>query len=217
MFAEILCPNCRTYSCQSFSQVSEKLYYKCQNCRLIFLDRSFLLSPSAEKKRYKLHNNSEDNLGYLNFLAPAKNAVKRYMPKFSEGLDFGCGPEPILSKQLGDLGFRMSYYDPFFFNDVGWRQKKFDFVTSTEVFEHLREPFDTLQDLNSVLKREGILVLMTELYTLERDFSGWYYKNDPTHISFYSKETIEWIAQHWSFKVLELKPRLIVLKKLPKN
>lgn len=41
---------------------------------------------------------------------------------------------------------------------------------------------------------------MTDLYKSDIDFPKWYYKNDPTHVFFYSDEAFKWIQGHWKWK-----------------
>lgn len=36
---------------------------------------------------------------------------------------------------------------------------------------------------------------MTNMYSPEIDFNAWYYKNDKTHVFFYSDEAFNWIQQ----------------------
>jgi len=61
-----------------------------------------------------------------------------------------------------------------------------------------------------MLKSGGRLYLMSDIYD-GRDFGSWYYKNDPTHVFLYTKETFEWIREHFGFKTLEIDKRFILL------
>jgi hypothetical protein len=47
------------------------------------------------------------------------------------------------------------------------------------------------------VEKGGVLAIMTQMITKETDFSTWYYKNDPTHICFFSKQTMRYLAQQW--------------------
>ena len=51
------------------------------------------------------------------------------------------------------------------------------------------------QRLWSLVKRGGWLAIMTQLRDSVEDFVHWYYKNDQTHISFFSRHTFAWLAQ----------------------
>ena len=51
---------------------------------------------------------------------------------------------------------------------------------------------------------------MTELFSSEINFKEWYYKNDETHVVFYSEKTIKWIQQTFNFSEVKMDGRLIV-------
>jgi hypothetical protein len=53
---------------------------------------------------------------------------------------------------------------------------------------------------------------MTELYNEGIDFASWYYKNDPTHVFFYSQETFEWIKKEFCFSNVKVDERLIIFE-----
>ena len=89
-------------------------------------------------------------------------------------------------------GFDVSLYDSFFAPDTAALAAEYDFITATEVVEHLHEPGAVLAQLWRQLRRGGYLALMTKL-VIDRDaFSRWHYKNDPTHVCFFSRETFQW-------------------------
>ena len=46
------------------------------------------------------------------------------------------------------------------------------------------------------LKPGGILGIMTKLVLDRKAFSTWHYKNDLTHVCFYSRDTFEWVATY---------------------
>jgi citrate lyase synthetase len=50
---------------------------------------------------------------------------------------------------------------------------------------------------------------MTDLYDESIDFAKWYYKNDVTHVFFYTKETFVWIQKEFGFRDLKIEKRLI--------
>ena len=57
---------------------------------------------------------------------------------------------------------------------------------------------------------------MTGIVPKDSRFSDWYYHKDPTHVSFYTNDTISWIGNwmHWEIPI----PRTnVILFKKPKN
>ena len=71
----------------------------------------------------------------------------------------------------------------------------YDFVTCTEVIEHLAKPDEIWAQLVSLLKPSGVLVVMTKLVINQERFKNWHYKNDITHINFFSPETFGYLAK----------------------
>ena len=49
----------------------------------------------------------------------------------------------------------------------------------------------------------GWLGVMTEFCQPARPFSSWHYLRDPTHVCFYSENTMRWLARRhgWSLEV----------------
>ena len=193
-----------------------KKYHICTNCELIILDKEHYLSSIAEKDRYQLHENSNENKGYLNYL---NNIITKSITPFLKSgnrlLDFGCGPEKTWAELLKSKGYYVSTYDPFFDNNNDWLNKKFDAITAIEVFEHLLAPAKELDILSSRLNSGSLLVIRTMLHNNNWDtFLKWWYKDDPTHITFYSETTINYICNRWNYELIQIKDQCeIVLRK----
>jgi hypothetical protein len=58
-----------------------------------------------------------------------------------------------------------------------------------------------LDRLISMLNPHGVLAVMTQILTKKVDFATWYYKNDPTHIAFFSEKTLRFLANKWQARV----------------
>ena len=114
----------------------------------------------------------------------------------AHGLDFGCGPGPALAHMLRETGFRMSLYDSFFVPDQAALNKGYDFICATEVVEHLHRPAQELDRLWSLLRPGGWMGVMTKLVLDSTAFADWHYKNDPTHVCFFSEDAWRWWAQN---------------------
>ena len=118
----------------------------------------------------------------------------------SRGLDFGCGPGPALADILQQAGFSVQLYDLYYYPDSSVLDssvlnRQYDFITATEVIEHLGQPWPILQMLWQILQPGGILGLMTKQLIDRRRFANWHYIRDPTHIAFYSRDTLLWLAE----------------------
>ncbi len=173
-------------------------YFRCPVCLMVFVLSCQFLPPEEEKAVYDLHENSADDSRYRRFLGRLFGPVSQRLDPDSCGLDFGSGPGPTLSVMFEEAGHSMKLFDPFYAPGVEALQQQYDFITASEVVEHLHQPRRELERLWGCLKSRGTLGIMTKR-VLDRDaFSGWHYKNDPTHVGFFAIETFRWLAAHWS-------------------
>lgn len=197
-----VCPLCHTTHTAIFSQDQQRLYWQCQCCCLVFVARADLLSPEAERQHYLLHNNDVADVGYRQFLSKLANPLLSALGKeVKQGLDFGCGPGPLLAKMLSEAGHAMQVWDPFFANNPNVLTRQYDFISCTEAIEHFVNPSREWQLWLELLKPAGLLAIMTKYYPDAADFANWYYKRDPTHISFFSMQTFQWLAQQYHLQV----------------
>jgi len=161
----------------------------------------YFLSMEDEKAIYDLHQNQADDPGYRKFLARTVEPLLAQVDKDGVGLDFGCGPGPTLSKMLAEKGILCSDYDPYYFNLPRLLEMQYDFITMTEVIEHVSDPRLLFQRLDSMLKPGAVLAIMTKRIIGLEQFKTWHYKNDPTHICFYSDETFQRLAQRLNWRL----------------
>ncbi len=181
--------------------IDKPIFYHCPHCDLIFLDDDFIISDADEKKRYTLHLNSRANAGYVKMFRQFIDAgIKPFSVGLKKGLDFGCGPGPVLSELLAETGIEMDIYDPYFYDNREIRHKKYDLITATEVFEHLKNPRREIDFLKELLNPGGLLAVMT-LFHDQCDFKNWWYRRDATHVCFYSTKTCRWIAEHFGLQI----------------
>lgn len=166
------------------------------------MDEEYYIDKQEEQYRYKQHNNSLENKGYVEFLSKfIKSAGIDKLKGIKNALDFGCGPGPVLNVLLNRLNMDVDIYDPYFFPKKVFQNKQYDLITCTEVLEHLKNPLSTLTLLEALLKENGILAVMTLFHTTSDDFSKWWYRKDPTHVCFYSPQTFEWIQNNFNFEI----------------
>ncbi|UTF61137.1 class I SAM-dependent methyltransferase [Gilvimarinus sp. DA14] len=207
------CPLCSSRrSCEYFSE-PRRSYWKCLCCQLVFVPPHFYLSAQAEKAEYDLHQNSPDDPGYRKFLSRAVNPLQQRLAPGATGLDFGSGPEPVLQIMLHELGFSVAIYDLFYAANTSVWEQTYDFIIATEVVEHLHAPGDELQRLWHCLRPGGLLLLMTKRVIDVNAFSRWHYKNDPTHVCFFSEATFNWLADHWQAELTLVDKDVVILQK----
>jgi SAM-dependent methyltransferase len=102
---------------------------------------------------------------------------------------------------FAEAGHTMTIYDPIYAPDTAALHRVYDFITATEVLEHLHRPDAELARLWHCLKPGGWLGIMTKLALDQERFARWHYRLDPTHVRFYSRPTFEWLAAHWNATV----------------
>ena len=147
------------------------------------------------------HQNSPDDEGYRRFLGRMFDPMSQRIAPESVGLDFGCGPGPTLSVMFEEVNHAVEVYDPFFASDESVLDRTYDFVTATEVVEHFRRPKIDLQRMWNCVTPSGWLGVMTKLALDEAAFSKWHYKYDLTHVSFFARQTFEWLGREWGAEI----------------
>lgn len=192
----VVCPLCACEEVYAI-QCKARLYHRCRGCGLVHLEPSQRLSEQAEKAVYDDHENEIDDPGYRRFLARALDQVMTRIPAPAKGLDFGCGPGPALVAMAREAGYTMARYDKYFHPDESVLTGHYDFITCTEVVEHLAEPLPVLELLWSLLSPGGLLVLQTKRVLDDERFKNWHYRNDPTHITFFAEASFAWLGRRW--------------------
>ncbi len=202
------CPLCNSDS-EIFYQFKKRLYYQCNNCSGIFVDKNLIPNKEAEIKRYKEHKNDVNDENYQQFVSPITSAIMRDFSQEDKGLDFGAGTGPVISKVLKDNNFKISLYDPLFHNYPNILESQYNYIACCEVIEHFHNPPKEFNLLKKLLLENGKLYCMTSLYDKSIDFHNWNYKNDLTHVFIYHENTIHWIKKHFGFSKALIEGRLI--------
>lgn len=201
------CPLCDTKSTPFYKDE----FYQCLCCKAIFRPKEKLLNSGLEKQRYENHTNDSNDLGYQNFVRPITNSILNEFKSGNLGLDFGCGKDSSIVKILEENDYKIAKYDIFFYDDKKALEQKYDYIACCEVIEHFYNPKKEFKLLKSLLKNDGVLYLMTGIYSEEIDFSKWWYKNDLTHVFIFTKETFSFIKEKFEFKDMKIEKNFIRL------
>lgn len=177
-------------------------------CDFIWQDPSEHLTPSEEKSRYDHHRNGD--AGHRQFLQPVVEAVTKRLSPPASGLDWGSGPVPVLAEMLESAGFHMQWYDPFYQPQKIFSKSSFEFLTMSEVIEHVQQPAEMLEELRGLLRSGGFLVVMTEIHRGVESLEDWYYRRDPTHIGFYSEKTFQKFEGLFGLRFLHREDRVSI-------
>ncbi|MBR89649.1 MAG: hypothetical protein CMO66_00010 [Verrucomicrobiales bacterium] len=193
------CPLCTAESA-FFHRDSHRPYHQCTRCRLIHVPSSHHPSVQEEKAQYDLHENTPQDTGYRQFLSRLATPLLQKLPPHSQGLDYGCGPGPTLSVMLEEADHVMALHDPIYHPNSTALSQSYDFITATEVFEHLHHPARDLEIIYRALKPNGWLGIMTKRAQDPAAFAQWHYIQDPTHVCFWTQQTFHWLANQWQTK-----------------
>lgn len=193
------CPLCLSLEIEMLPDSPAQMdFWGCNHCGLLFKGPTHHLLPQEERQRYLLHENSAESAGYVNFLAPVVQILEELrVPKGALGLDFGCGPSPVLAQMLAEKGYLMQVYDPYFFPELSTDLGELDFLVCTEAAEHFYEPRREVERMRSLLTPNAPVVWMTSVWRGEQKFSEWYYIKDPSHVTIYTEKTLRWIGELW--------------------
>ena len=213
MSSVITCSLCQSDKTSHFHKEEFRQFLICLNCEYVFVPKIYQLSEDEEKSRYDTHNNDSKDVRYRQFLSQLSEPLLKKISDNSFGLDFGSGPGPTLSLMLEDYGHKVALFDKFYAKDTSVFNRKYDFITATEVIEHLSNPMTEINRLIKCLNDGGYLAVMTQILTSKINFSNWYYKNDPSHIGFFSKKTLSYLASNFDLEVEFISERVIFFRK----
>ncbi len=207
------CPLCLQAETVPFHHDERREYRSCQICRLVYVPERYFLPPEVERQQYDFHENDPSDANYRAFLSRLFDPLVEHVPRGASGLDFGSGPGPTLSVMLIESGRSAIVYDPFYAPDQSVWEKSYDFITATEVFEHLHRPAEELGRIWDHLRPGGWLGIMTKRLPDPGRFPTWHYKNDPTHVAFFADETFRFLANRWRADLQLVRNDVVLMRK----
>lgn len=174
-------------------------YGICADCEGIYLLPPFYLSAEKERARYLLHNNTSADPGYLSYLRSFILPVRQYLSEkgyiVNSVLDYGSGIEPVLVSLIKTEIFPLASvygWDPFFAPDPSVLNQRYDLVCCLETAEHFKNSRESFRMLASLCRQEGYAAISTHPLPPGgwAAFASWWYKEDPTHVSFYTEAAL---------------------------
>lgn len=196
-----LCPLCSSPEASAYHEHPARRFWRCATCALVFVAPSDYPDPRTERARYDQHQNNPSDARYRAFLSTLATPLLDRLAPGAHGLDFGCGPGPALAELLREAGMDVDLYDIYYAPDDAVWTRRYDFVTATEVVEHLHAPAKEFERLFSAVTPGGWLAVMTKWVSNIPSFAKSRYVRDPTHVCLYSRETFRWIARRWNVDV----------------
>ena len=189
----------------------------CRVCGLVFVPRAQILDAAGQKARYLQHNNDVEDPDYRRFLGRMWEELRPLLPVGATGLDYGAGPGPALQRMIIEDGFEANIYDIYFHPDTSVLARTYDFVTCTETVEHFSEPSSEFDRIDGLLRPGGWLGVMTGMLDDWREFPSWYYHRDPTHVNFFSRTTMLWVAEKYGWTAQFPKANVTLFRQRPQK
>ncbi len=119
------------------------------------------------------------------------------------GLDISNKAIDIAKRQHSNIEFRTG-----FITKLPYDSNCFDTVTAIEVIEHILDIQKMFEELNRVLKNNGILIITTTDFNLLKKliisffFDKYFYPTNP-HIRFFTKRTLRELLIRYGFEIIK--------------
>ncbi|MBN2038243.1 MAG: methyltransferase domain-containing protein [Chitinispirillaceae bacterium] len=197
------CRLCYAPACRLFISDAGRDYYHCGRCDLIFVPESSHVSFDEERARYDLHDNKPDHEGYRTFLDTVADCLVRVCDPPGKVLDFGSGPNAILTSLLRERGVDCTAYDPLYGIGKEALLGSYDTIALCEVIEHLRCLNSELGALRHLLRPGGRMLIRTKIHPGPDAFASWWYRSDITHINFLGPATPRHIGTLFGFRSID--------------
>ncbi len=229
---EGLCPLCGLKSVSAYKK--KKTYPladnsvgrldKCLSCGLVFQNPV----PNDLHVFYEGYR-GEEGKRFLNgveiavkfFRRRRAMAINAFFPRPGRILDIGCGRGYMLRKLAAmgwecfgtefpgqasaNLPFTVYEKDP---EDLGLQASSFDVVTLWHVFEHLKDPFSTLKEIDRILRPGGLLVIsVPNIESLQAKIFGgnWIHLDLPRHIYHFSPGSLSLALEKKGFTIIGMR------------
>lgn len=192
----MICPLCSRLRISSYSRDKHREYFVCDDCTLVFVARDSALSAEDERARYDTHQNNPDDPQYREYLSQVLVEMKPFIKDKETALDFGAGRTEVLAILMTAAGLKAEVYDLYYFPREEIWGKKFDVIVLSEVIEHLSDLMGTMRRLTALLNPGGRFFIKTKLLPESKEiFDKWYYKNDPTHLEFFTPKSLDVLSK----------------------
>lgn len=178
-------------------------YYHCSKCGFVqteepyWLDEAYF-SAFATIDTGTMARNMQNSTNLLFFMRFIDNGAC---------LDFG-GAYGVLTRIMRDYGFDFYSYDKYAKNLFasgfdGNLSEKYTLVTAFENFEHFINPIEEIESILNITETVYFTTFLLPSNTPPLPQNWWYYALDSgQHIAFYSKQTLEYIANKYGMYMI---------------
>lgn len=121
--------------------------------------------------------------------------------RMAKHLDYGGGSGRLV-EIMNQHGISSINYEPFS-ADSTMPTEQFDFITAFEVLEHVPNPIEFFDKINTLLSNHGIFLFGTQVsdgwITKGKRLDWWYASPRNGHISLFSRKSLSLIAEKYGF------------------
>ena len=198
----IHCPACNSSSIERLVKKETK-YFQCQYCGTLF--SGALPNDNMVGGGFEIERNTQQNQGRL----------ERFISLVGEDakiLDYGCG-HGMLVNFLKENNINAYGYDKYNEEYDIFRTRDFDLISMVEVIEHLSYPFSELDQINLLLKPNGILYIETSFIDIAAE------EKIPLEDFFYIDPSVghSTIFSHYGLDILMVKKGFLPLNHINRN
>lgn len=178
-------------------------YYSCGHCGFVQTESPYWLEEAYSSAI------ARSDIGLIGRNIKLSNFCSSLIPIFynsdSSFLDYGGG-NGMFVRMMRDKGFEFYWHDKYASNQFAEgfeapQNKRFSLMTAFEVFEHLPQPIETIEDM---FHYSDTLVFSTRLLPHWKIAPNdwWYFTPDTgQHVSLYSRESLELIAKKFNVRL----------------
>lgn len=196
------CPACNSSSIERLVKKETK-YFQCQYCGTLF--SGALPNDNMVGGGFEIERNTQQNQGRL-------ERFVSLVGKDAKVLDYGAGHGMLVNylKENGIIAFGYDKYNPEY-NLI--KEHNFDLVSMVEVIEHLSYPFPELDQINLLLKPNGILYIETSFIDIAAE------EKIPLEDFFYIDPSVghSTIFSHYGLDILMVKKGFLPLPHINRN
>jgi hypothetical protein len=178
-------------------------YFSCKNCGFIQTETPYWLEEAYSSAI------ARSDLGLIGRNIKFSNFCSALIPLFfdpkSSFLDYGGG-NGMFVRIMRDKGFDFYWHDKYAVNQFadGFdapADKKFSLLTAFEVFEHLPQPLEMIEEMFRYSKTIIFSTRVLPHWKIMPD-SWWYFTLDTgQHVSLYSMESLKFIARKFNVQL----------------
>jgi hypothetical protein len=197
---DMICKICAAPANLAFKSVlldrHEVSYYRCSNCDFLQTQEPHWLEEAYAAAIAEL------DIGLLwraeKGVRIVDGVISAFFDPNARFVDWGGG-YGVFTRMMRDIGYDFFWLDPYAQNlfaktFVADTSQQYEVMTCFEVFEHLPDPMSSISQMLTLSKN---VFFTTELLPADAKVKDWWYlaPESGQHISFYSRKTLQVIAQ----------------------